>query len=51
MPRFWCSGGGLRAVIREVAEETGYEAGVERLLGVDRRVIAGADRRPGLPRR
>jgi ADP-ribose pyrophosphatase YjhB (NUDIX family) len=37
------------AVIREVAEETGYEAVVERLLGVDSRVIPGPDRRPGLP--
>ncbi|MDG4838209.1 NUDIX hydrolase [Micromonospora sp. WMMD967] len=31
------------AVIREVAEETGYEAVVERLLGVDSRVIPAAD--------
>ncbi|MGW7413077.1 NUDIX hydrolase [Streptomyces sp. NPDC054863] len=30
------------AVIREVAEETGYEATVERLLGVDSRVIPAA---------
>jgi 8-oxo-dGTP diphosphatase len=32
------------AVIREVAEETGYEAEVERLLGVDSRVIPVAER-------
>ncbi|MEU8661700.1 NUDIX hydrolase [Actinoplanes philippinensis] len=32
------------AVIREVAEETGYEAVVERLLGVDSRVIPAAER-------
>ncbi|ONK10070.1 NUDIX domain-containing protein [Streptomyces sp. MP131-18] len=37
------------AVIREVAEETGCDAVVERLLGVDSRVIPAADRRPGLP--
>jgi ADP-ribose pyrophosphatase YjhB (NUDIX family) len=37
------------AVIREVAEETGYDAVVERLLGVDSRVIPAADRLPGLP--
>ncbi|MFE7399771.1 NUDIX hydrolase [Streptomyces sp. NPDC057557] len=38
------------AVIREVAEETGCEAVVERLLGVDSRVISAADRPlPGLP--
>ncbi len=36
------------AVIREVLEETGYAAVVERLLGVDSRVIPGAERRvPG----
>jgi ADP-ribose pyrophosphatase YjhB (NUDIX family) len=36
------------AVIREVAEETGYDAEVERLLGVDSRVIPAAERRfPG----
>lgn len=35
-------------VIREVAEETGYEAVVERLLGVDSRVIPVAEMRvPG----
>src|SRR5262245_33333910 len=34
-------------VIREVAEETGYDAVVERLLGVDSRVIPPADRVPG----
>ncbi len=38
------------AVIREVAEETGCDAVVERLLGVDSRVIPSAERhRPGLP--
>ncbi|QUH02091.1 NUDIX hydrolase [Saccharopolyspora erythraea] len=36
------------AVIREVAEETGCEAAVERLLGVDSRMIPVAERRvPG----
>lgn len=36
------------AVVREVAEETGCSAVVERLLGVDSRVIPGAEsRRPG----
>jgi len=36
-------------VIREVAEETGCDAVVERLLGVDSRVIPAAERRlPGL---
>lgn len=38
------------AVIREVAEETGCAAVVERLLGVDSRVIPAAERAaPGLP--
>jgi 8-oxo-dGTP diphosphatase len=39
------------AVIREVAEETGCDAAVERLLGVDSRVIPAAERRVpgGLP--
>lgn len=38
------------AVVREVAEETGYDAMVVRLLGVDSRVIPAAERRvPGLP--
>jgi len=37
------------AVIREVAEETGCDAVVERLLGVDSRVVPAADRMPGLP--
>jgi ADP-ribose pyrophosphatase YjhB (NUDIX family) len=37
------------AVIREVAEETGCDAVAERLLGVDSRVIAPADRSAGLP--
>lgn len=37
-------------VIREVAEETGCSAVVERLLGVDSRAIPAAERpRPGLP--
>ncbi|MFF3323195.1 NUDIX hydrolase [Streptomyces sp. NPDC002889] len=37
------------AVIREVAEETGCDAVVERLLGVDSRVVPAADRPlPGL---
>ena len=36
------------AVIREVAEETGCDAVVERLLGVDSRLIPSAERRlPG----
>jgi ADP-ribose pyrophosphatase YjhB (NUDIX family) len=30
-------------VVREIAEETGYEAAVERLLGVDSRVIPAAE--------
>ncbi|MEN2424189.1 NUDIX domain-containing protein [Streptomyces rimosus] len=38
------------AVIREVAEETGCNAEVERLLGVDSRLIPAAERpRTGLP--
>jgi 8-oxo-dGTP diphosphatase len=38
----------FEAVIREVAEETGCDAVVERLLGVDSRVIPAAERRwPG----
>ncbi|WP_152361212.1 NUDIX hydrolase [Microlunatus speluncae] len=37
-------------VIREIAEETGWEAAVERLLGVDSRVIPAAERAvPGGP--
>src|SRR6476661_8359522 len=36
------------AVIREVAEETGCEAVVERLLGVDSRVIPAAEARRGV---
>nr|WP_202885073.1 NUDIX domain-containing protein [Actinopolymorpha cephalotaxi] len=36
------------AVIREVAEETGYEAVVERLLGVDSRVIPATEARRGI---
>ncbi|MEU1215761.1 NUDIX hydrolase [Streptomyces sp. NPDC005790] len=40
----------LDAVIREVAEETGLNAVVERLLGVDSRVVPAAERRlPGRP--
>ncbi len=34
-------------VVREVAEETGYDAVVERLLGVDSRVIPAAEARRG----
>ena len=37
------------AVIREVAEETGYDGVVDRLLGVDSRIVPAADRAPGLP--
>ena len=38
------------AVLREVAEETGLDAVVERLLGVDSRVVPAAERRqPGRP--
>jgi ADP-ribose pyrophosphatase YjhB (NUDIX family) len=37
------------AVIREVAEEIGCDAVVERLLGVDSRVIPAADRLAGGP--
>ncbi|WP_431038945.1 NUDIX hydrolase [Streptomyces sp. P6-2-1] len=38
------------AVLREVAEETGRTAVVERLLGVDSRVVPAAERpAPGLP--
>jgi 8-oxo-dGTP diphosphatase len=37
------------AVIREVAEETGCDAVIERLLGVDSRVIPATDRLAGLP--
>jgi len=37
------------AVIREVAEETGCEAVVERLLGVDSRMIPAAERLVGGP--
>jgi ADP-ribose pyrophosphatase YjhB (NUDIX family) len=36
------------AVIREVAEETGCDAMVERLLGVDSRVIPAAEARSGI---
>lgn len=36
------------AVIREVAEETGCDAAVERLLGVDSRVIPAAESRLGV---
>lgn len=39
------------AVVREVAEETGCDAVVERLLGVDSRIIPAAERAvPGGPR-
>ena len=34
----------IDAVIREFAEETGHDAAVERLLGVDSRVIPAAER-------
>ncbi|MFE0172228.1 NUDIX hydrolase [Streptomyces sp. NPDC059002] len=38
------------AVVREVAEETGLEGVVERLLGVDSRTVPAAERRvPGRP--
>ncbi|MBT0768365.1 NUDIX hydrolase [Kineosporia sp. J2-2] len=37
----------LDAVVREVAEETGFEARVERLLGVDSRTGQVGVRRPG----
>lgn len=36
------------AVIREIAEETGCDAVVERLLGVDSRIVPAADRLPAL---
>jgi 8-oxo-dGTP diphosphatase len=36
------------AVVREVAEETGCESVVERLLGVDSRVIPAAEARSGI---
>ena len=36
------------AVVREVAEETGYDAVVERLLGVDSRVIPAAEALAGV---
>lgn len=35
------------AAIREIREETGYEAAVDRLLGVDSRVIAASERFAG----
>jgi 8-oxo-dGTP diphosphatase len=38
----------FRAVVREVAEETGCDAVVERLLGVDSRVIPAAEARAGV---
>ncbi|MDI6411859.1 NUDIX hydrolase [Streptomyces albus] len=37
----------IDTVVREVAEETGYDAVVERLLGVDSRVIPAAEARRG----
>ncbi|WP_327117238.1 NUDIX domain-containing protein [Streptomyces sp. NBC_01341] len=36
------------AVIREVAEETGFSAAADRLLGVDSRVIPAAEARAGV---
>lgn len=56
-PNWTLPGGGVEhkedpfdAVIREVAEETGCDAVVERLLGVDSRVILAAERPlPGGP--
>lgn len=40
----------IDAVVREVAEETGLTGEVERLLGVDARVVPAAERRvPGSP--
>ncbi|MEU8774152.1 NUDIX hydrolase [Streptomyces sp. NPDC048606] len=50
-PTWTLPGGGVEhgedpfdAVVREVAEETGYASVVERLLGVDSRVIPAAER-------
>jgi 8-oxo-dGTP diphosphatase len=37
----------FHAVVREVAEETGFDAVVERLLGVDSRVIPASEARAG----
>jgi 8-oxo-dGTP diphosphatase len=39
----------FHAVVREVAEETGLDAVVERLLGVDSRIIPAAERLAGGP--
>jgi 8-oxo-dGTP diphosphatase len=56
-PHWTLPGGGVEpgedpfdGVIREVAEETGCDAVVERLLGVDSRIIPAAERPPGFPR-
>jgi 8-oxo-dGTP diphosphatase len=37
----------IDTVVREIAEETGYEATVDRLLGVDSRVIPAAEAHRG----
>ena len=37
----------IDTVVREIAEETGYEATVDRLLGVDSRVIPAAEANRG----